>query len=112
MEAESRGLDGRRIGRVAPGAEALGAFEKVNGDFGIGVAEGGSAGLDQLSRALMDPGKAFLAIAGAEVGEEFAETAFEGFLDTHGSVEFHTKAQRHKEEARVTKICLRKRTGR
>ena len=46
VEAESRGLDGRRIGRVAPGTEASGAFEKVNGDFGIGVAEGGSAGLD------------------------------------------------------------------
>src|SRR5688572_22214048 len=81
MEAERGGLGGRRIGRIAPGAEGFRAFEKVNGDFGIRVAEGWSAGLEKLLGALVDPGEAFFAIACAEFSEKVAETAVERFLD-------------------------------
>jgi len=66
MEAERHRFGGKRIGRIAAGAERLGALEKVNHDFGIGVAEGWRSRLEELLRALVDPGETFLAIACAE----------------------------------------------
>src|SRR5688572_8348960 len=88
MEAERHRFGGKRIGRIAAGAERLGALEKVNHDFGIGVAEGWRARLEELLRALMNPGEAFLAIACAEFIEEFAETAVERFLDAGHRLRF------------------------
>ena len=37
--------------------------------------------MEELFGLAVDPGEAFFAVARAEFGEEFAEAAFEGFLD-------------------------------
>ena len=37
--------------------------------------------MEELFCLVVDPGEAFFAVARAEFGEEFAEAAFEGFLD-------------------------------
>jgi hypothetical protein len=51
----------------------------------------------------MDPSKAFLAIARAKLGEEFAEAAFESFLDARHVVLAYRGAQNTEREAHKEK---------